>query len=1140
MIRTAQTHRPAPVDPKDQQVAASNPTSSVWVNASAGSGKTTILTKRVTRLLLSGVKPERILCLTFTRAAAAEMAIRVNKLLSHWAVCSDNELNASLSNLQGRVPKDHEMIHARRLFAEALACPGGMRIRTLHAFGQEVLRRFPIESGLAPHFAVIEENDARALQEDCLNDLLQAMSAAPDTPLAQSVAYLIDTLGEKGFRETARKALGEKNRLEKAIARFGTTQALIQTLQNELQLTDEDTIENLVTAAFSPPAFHETEIRDAAKLWLQSSSLFKKRADKVMAWLEQPHDRRLVNYRSYTSAFLESGVDYYSKYADKDTLAKFPDLDRVLRREAARLQSLNERLASAEILSITAAMLRFSEAFIHRYTERKKAQAALDYDDLVHETLNLLKRPGIAPWVLHKLDDGLDHLLVDEAQDTSRAQWEIVEVLAEEFFSGHTAHNQNRTLFVVGDEKQSIYSFQNADPEAFTAMRSFFENKVRKAAKKWDEIPLRTSFRSAPAVLRAVDAVFSNAAASDGVSTDPVAHESVKRDTLCGRVEVWPLIPQPESKKDTASWQLPIGYEDERDPEAELAEQIATIIEKWIRDEETLPGSNQPIRPGDIMILLRRRGRFADLMVRALKQRTNGISVTGVDRMHLMEQLPVMDLLALIQFALLPEDDLNLAAILRGPLVNMGEDDLMRFAARRGSQSLWQRLKSAAEFKATYDYLLQWLREADFITPFAMLTRILNRPCPASSVSGRRAIWSRLGLDALDPIEELLSAAQNFSKHHAPSLQHFLHWLSTSDSEIKRELDDGDKLGAGQVRIMTVHASKGLEAPIVFLPDTANVPRIQDVSKFLWEEEKQIPFYLASKPRTGMARSVWDGARTKQMQEYRRLLYVALTRASHRLYIGGWELTRKQPDGDQSWHNLITNGLKTSEPHAQNADGRIVWEDPPIAAPEGKTAPPDRSKIIVLPTWAKENPPEEKISASPLAPSRLGPESPTATPDRSFARGRIIHRLLQSLPDVEESKRGEAAKRFLSHPQHQLNSAQQDEILSEVLKLLNRPDYVPVFGKDSRAEVPLAGTVDGQNFSGQVDRLVVLRDEVWIVDYKTNRPPPPDAASVPNIYRQQMNAYRAIVAAIYPSRKIRCFLLWTYAPAFMEVPEIYN
>jgi ATP-dependent helicase/nuclease subunit A len=1155
MTNTALSLQTLHADPTTQQRAASDPSVSVWVNASAGSGKTSILTKRVTRLLLSGVKPQRILCLTFTRAAAAEMSLRIMKELSQWAICTDNDLNASLSELQGRPPHAEEMTRARRLFAEALACPGGMRIRTLHAFGQEILRRFPVESNLPPHFTVIEEEDARALQDDTVTDLLRESASTPDSAVAKGITALIETLGEKSFREAVHNLLREKQRLAATIATHGSLDILIAKSRAALGLQPQDTQESLKNTAFT--FFDENEIRTHAKYLLEGTPSYVKRGEAILQWLQHPPERRRAAFAKYTRFFLKEDGKPFKNYADKTLLKKYPDIETVFRNEAAHLQTINERIATAANAELTAATLTFGNALIARYSATKRRRAALDYDDLVNETLNLLQRPGIAPWILHKLDEGLDHLLVDEAQDTSRAQWDIVATLADEFFAGAGARTNNRTLFVVGDEKQSIYSFQNADPEAFAAMRSYFKKKIAAAERKLDEIPLHVSFRSAPAILRAVDATFARDEAAAGVSATTVEHVAFKQN-LPGHVELWPLMPQPGDREETV-WELPLGYEIEHDPQAELADNIASLIKIWLERGETIHDEKEgrrPLCPGDIMILLRRRGRFADLMVRALKQKPNNIPVTGVDRMRLMEQLPVMDLLALTQFALLPEDDLNLANILRGPLLNLSEDNLMNLAANRGNATLWQHIKQIRhsresrnpaasdsghitqttvdneKLQQVENYLTALLNKADFTTPFALLTHILNEPCPASPISGRRAIWTRLGLDALDPIEELLTAAQNFSRRHPPSLQNFLHALAVGDSEIKRELDNG-KEGAGQVRIMTIHASKGLEAPIVFLPDTATIPRQQDIPKFQWDETG-LPFYINSKPESGPLRRLWDTAREKQMQEYRRLLYVAMTRASQRLYIGGWELKKSETDSDQSWHNLVKNGLQKSEPHAQATEDTIVWEDP-ILRTEPKPQTEKPTNIIPLPAWAFEQAAPEKAATQTLSPSKLAAAPSAATPDQAFARGRIIHRLLQSLPDIEDAHRETVAARFLAHPQYALTKPQQAEVQEEVLKLLRTPEFKPLFAADSRAEVPLAGTINGNKIAGQVDRLALHENEVWIVDYKTNRPPPNDAAGIPEAYSAQMEAYRAVLREIYPDRTIRCFLLWTYGPKLMEV-----
>jgi ATP-dependent helicase/nuclease subunit A len=1124
-------------DPTASQRAASDPTESVWVNASAGSGKTTVLTSRVTRLLLAGVAPQKILCLTYTRAGAAEMSNRVTEKFSKWASCDDDVLRDDLADLQNAPPTNKQLTEARRLFASVLACPGGLRIRTIHSFCQEILSRFPIEAGLPPHFSLIDEQEFEVLKSEVLDDLLREAAGNPEHPLAQALAVLVAAQGEHGFDKMLQDALRERGRLTKAMREAGGSEQLIADMRGLLQLEADDTPHHLRSIFML--SLPEADMWAMAAWLSEGTPSHVERGRILQGILETPAALRGEQFDDYRCLFLTQKNDPLSKIsvASKEVRQRHPEIDDVASNEATRLIGALEQIEAAEIAQLTESVLLFGGAFAERLAGRKAARAALDYDDLIQFTDALLQREGIAPWILYKLDNGIDHILVDEAQDTSRAQWNIVQALTAEFYAGKGIKDDtSRTLFVVGDEKQSIFSFQNADPEAFLGLRETFAERLDAAGKILHRIPMHTSFRSAPAILEAVDAIFANDAARAGVSPDPIQHSAFKnRDgsDKIGRVEVWPLLQQ--AKDDTKSdgvWVISTDYEDEHDPQAELAQQIAQKIKGWLVRGEVLPGFDRPITPGDIMILLRRRGRFADLMVRALK--TNDVPVTGVDRMRLVSQLPVMDLLALVRFVLLPEDDLNLATLLRGPLLGLSEDQLMGLAIGR-SGTLWQSLKSSA-FTDARDYLAGRLNAADFSTPFAFLSHILNAPCPANPTSGRMALWGRLGPEALDPIEELLNAAQNFGQRRSPSLQNFLHWLTQADAEIKRELDRGGGPEGGQVRIMTVHASKGLEAPIVFLPDTASVPRATDLPKFQWGLD-DIPLFLARRPDFGMARRLWQSARDRQLEEYRRLYYVALTRAANRLYICGWQGAKSDSDTSSSWYNLAASALRPMhreylvETHDNEPAPDIIYGDVTVRPLSVQKDAKKEKKKVALPAWALRS----VKAASPTFKSPITEAPSAATPDVAFARGRIIHRLLQSLPDIAPEKRTAAMARFLSQPRYRLDNAQCEEIAGEVGKLLQDPAFSALFGPDSRAEIPLTGTIDNIKVFRQVDRLCLRGDEVWIVDYKTNRPPPLNPDDIPEAYRRQMGEYRQLLGGIYPSKKIRCFLLWTYAPRLMEV-----
>lgn len=1127
--------------PDDAQLAAADPRASVWVNASAGSGKTTVLTRRVTRLLLDGVKPERLLCLTFTRAGAAEMTNRITALFSKWVSCSDDELGDELGRFQGRAPDKDQLTEARRLFARVLACPGGLRIRTIHSFCQEILSRFPVEAGLPPHFSLIEGQELDALKTETINELLREAARAPESQLAADLAKLVTEIGEAKFEETLQNAV-------KAYAGLSEpADVLIDRLRGQLNLAPGDTVDALKAEAMR--AIPEQDMRELAKRLCDEGRSFEKFGKRIATALALPADNRFTAFNDYNDVFLTGELTPRKPLISADTRKTRPDLVAVVETEADRLRLTLERIESLEAVNLTAAMVRFGQTFAARFSARKAARAALDYDDLIRETEKLLTQPNVNAWVLYKLDRGIDHVLVDEAQDTSRAQWNIVRALTSEFFD-RTPEEEDRprTLFVVGDEKQSIFSFQNADPQGFITMRDYFADKLAQSGRELVEIGQHTSFRSARAVLQAVDAVFANPAARAGVSRDPVRHETPpsRTEELLGRVELWPLI-ENDKQTDEDGWIVPVTCEDSRDPQAELAARIASRIRGWLDARFVLPGKKDPVRPGDIMILLRRRGRFADLMVRALK--SLAVPVTGIDRMRLIRELPVLDLLSVVRFVLLPEDDLNLAALLRSPLVGLDEDELMHLAMRRDGVSLWQRLTDRADSDARLGKVRAWLAErlgeADFSTPFAFVSRLLALPCPADAACGRRALWKRLGVEALDPIEELVNAAQDFGHSHAPSLQNFLRWLTDGDSEIKREFDNGKKPGEdeGLVRIMTVHASKGLEAPIVFLPDTASVPQTSSQPKFQSMRDGT-PVFIARKPAISAPLiAVHQDAYRKQMEEYRRLFYVALTRAANRLYICGWSAAKNGGNATQSWYQLALAGLKPlHQDHAptEASDDQpaiCIFADHPISPlPPAAPAAGSKSALPPLPDWARQTAAHTNRAPRPTPPSAgLEDNTAAATPDAAFARGRIIHRLLQSLPDIAAARRADAIDRFLAHPRHKLDAAQRADIAGEVTQLLNDATFAALFGPDSRAEVALTGKLNGIESFRQVDRLCLRGGEVWVVDYKTNRPPPADVGGVPAAYRAQVGEYRTLLRGIYPDKTVRCFLLWTYAPRLMEL-----
>lgn len=1128
-------------DAAGRQRRAADPEASVWVGASAGTGKTKVLTDRVLTLLLAGTAPHRILCLTFTKAAAAEMSNRINQRLAKWATAPDGKLAKDLHDLLGRIPDEALMVTARRLFARVLDVPGGMHIETIHAFCQSLLRRFPLEAGLAPHFQVMDDRDSGELLEEAKEEVLTRARDGFDGELAAALADVTGRVHETAFPDLMAELSSERGRLKRLLEAHGGQQGVIAAIRARLGLEPDETPDTIVARACDDQSFDGDGLRHAMHALLNGSKTDAERGQKLDRWLARPA-QRAAEFDAYALAFLTADGGIRKTLCTKK-LAEMPGVLSALETEAERVLRITGRLKSATIASATASLLILGGALLGAYERRKQGRALMDYDDLILAARDLLARPGVAPWVLYKLDGGIDHVLIDEAQDTNPDQWAVVGALTQEFFAGLGARETLRTVFAVGDVKQSIYSFQRADPKAFDSMRRLFAEHVEQTGGKWAEIPLNLSFRSGRAVLDAVNAVFGPASpARDGVAgpDEDITHLAF-RSGAAGLVEIWPPV-EPRAADELPAWKPPIERIVGDSPRTRLARLVARRIKAMVGTEE-LPSQGRPVRAGDVLVLLRRRGSFVEDLVRELKALE--VPVAGADRMVLTEQMAVMDLMALANFLILPEDDLTLATVLKGPLVGMDEDALFRLAWNRGEARLWDVLRRRAgeeeSFGHALDTLSGLLGKVDRLTPHALFAHILG------PLGGKRRLLARLGLEAEDPLDEFMALTLAYEQGRAPSLQGFLHWLETGAVEIKRDLEQG---GRDAVRIMTVHGSKGLQAPIVFLPDTLQMPT--QGSRLLWLDDDLLLWPPRAEMNDDTAQAGRDVQKLAREREYRRLLYVAMTRAEDRLIVCGWQTKRAAPAG--CWYNLIREAVA---PQAEEA------EDPFLAAqnetPDARilrlscaqTAEPDRKSAAAaarppaapLPEWARTAPPAEPAPPRPLAPSRPDGEEPAARSPlapgedvRRFARGKLIHKLLQTLPDLPADQRAAAAIRYLGKAGAEFSAAERIAIANEVQAVLDHAAFAPLFAPGSRAEVPIVGLVgDTRAIAGQVDRLVVTDDEVLVVDYKTNRRPPLDPADIPDIYVRQMAAYRLALACVYPRHRVRCALVWTDGPRLTEI-----
>ncbi|MGV6849850.1 MAG: double-strand break repair helicase AddA [Marinibacterium sp.] len=1090
----------------ERQVQAAEPRASTWLSANAGSGKTRVLTDRVARLLLAEVPPQRILCLTYTKAAASEMQNRLFARLGEWAMLNDAALNRALAVLgAGNNP---DLSRARTLFARAIETPGGLKIQTIHSFCAALLRRFPLEAGVSPNFSEMEDRAAALLRARIVED----MAAGPQGHLIDAIAAY---LGDENLKDLTATICRDGERFSPPLDRAGVLAAL--------GLPADATPDLALKVAFdgSEPLWWDAVIA----VLRQHSKTMVELADDMAATDVAAPDRAALE-RLYPR-FLYRDKDRFrpaakttsvpSKKAAADLGPRLNDLHDFMER-VARARGVDLALAAAES---SVALHAFAAAFVPEYTRHKAAHGWLDFDDLILKARALLTDPAVAAWVLFRLDGGIDHILVDEAQDTSPAQWAVIERLAQEFTSGEGARDIERTIFVVGDKKQSIYSFQGADPAEFDRMREEFGHKLAPMGTGLQSLSLDFSFRSSPAILGLVDTVLQQG--------DPAAPDGLHRafwPDLPGRVDLWPAI-EKTAPPDDGPWYDPLDRKSPRHHDVLLAERIARQIRRMI-ESETIPEIRhghvvrRPVQPGDIMILVRRRsGAFGEI-IRACK--AQGLPVAGADRLKVGAELAVRDLGSLLAFLATPEDDLSLAEALKSPLLGWSEQDLFSLAHDRPG-FLWEALRGQADVHpGTLDILDDLRRQTDFLRPYDLIERILTRH------DGRRRLLARLGPEAEDGINALLSQALSYEQTGVPSLTGFLAWMQTDDLDIKRETGKAANL----IRVMTVHGAKGLEAPVVILPDTAPYqPRDRD----LFEVVGGVPLWkTASAEMPPAMQAARDARVARRAAEAQRLLYVAMTRAETWLIVA---MAGNRGSGE-SWFGQIETAmmsLGSAELDIEGAAGLRLshgdWESGPLVETDNRP-----ETAADLPDHFGHSPPPRTAPPEILTPAGLGgakalPAEDGLDEDAAKTRGTAVHRLLEHLPSRDPS-----AWQSLAH--HVLAGHSEDLIadcLAEASGILSRPELGFLFAPGTLAEVPLSGPIRGRRLHGVIDRLVVDDDRVLAVDFKTNAAVPENPADVPDGLLRQMGAYARLLALVYPRHRIDTAILWTRSAHLMALPH---
>jgi ATP-dependent helicase/nuclease subunit A len=1124
------------------QLLAADPAASVFVTANAGSGKTSTLVDRVARLLLRGASPQAILCVTYTKAAAAEMQSRLFAKLGEWAVMEDADLVAELARIE-EAPDD--LSKARALFARALETPGGLKIQTIHAFCEKLLRRFPLEAGVSPGFTVLEDSAALQVSAEARDDVARLALAAPDGPVGRAYAHLSVEIDFRGFE-----------------AMFGAFEARREAIAAYIDACEDVELDIWTRLGFDAPTDADT-IRDEAMAALDLS-VWRAGAQALYGggkFLDCAADLATVaegagDFDLALSAFCTKAGEMAKWVETSAAIKADPTLQQRLIAERERLFEARERARAAVIARDTVHVLTLAYAYRAVYEAAKARAAGLDFADLIARVHELLAVKADAAWVLYKLDGGIDHLLLDEAQDTAPDQWDILRALTAEFFSGAGASPRPRSVFAVGDEKQSIYSFQGAAPERFLNEAQEHQSLIEGMGGLFRQVPLLDSWRSTAEVLAFVDAVYAAPEALAGLRPEgPTVGEIVThtpRRPHAGCVDVWPLE-EGQTQEDTDPW-APVDIEPPESANKRLARRIAAQVKAMIDRREAVIDKRtktaRPMHAGDVLILVRRRKALFHEIIRALKRA--GVPVGGQDRLNLSDHIVFKDLLALARFARFPTDDLTLAALLRSPFCDLDEQSLYDLAQPREGRSLWGALKRRSgerpEWAAAHAFL-EWARKAE-LGPFDFYGRVLSR-LDGAGRSMRARLLTRLGREAEDALDAFLAECLAAEQRGLRDLESFAAAMASTEIEVKREQEDSEGKGAGEVRVMTVHGAKGLEAPIVILPDTTSAAKAMGSplfgtldGGFVWAPRKADDCALTKDLR--------EAREVATRHESLRLLYVALTRARDRLIVCGVRRTDRNAGYEKAcWWETILPALERPEiadrVRQVEIDGleiRRFGDDPQIAdAALALTA-----DIATLPAWVRGDAPADPeiakyASPSQLAETKYGPApSPLSQAGGigRFRRGDIIHRLLQLLPDIAQDERRAAAERLLAR-EPDLSDEQRAEMATAAFGVLDDPQFADVFGPGSRAEAALAGSAKGLPaglaVSGRVDRLVVTPSRVLVVDYKTNRPAPVSIEDADEAYRVQMAVYAAVLREVFPGRAVEAALVWTDGPKLMAVPE---
>lgn len=1034
-----------------EQQSAADPSQSIWLHASAGTGKTKVLTDRLLRLLLKGTLPNKILCLTFTNAAANEMHERIYQKISNWAVISDAELRSELQDLGYDSFTPGDIKSAKNLLQVYLHKEESLNIHTIHSFCQKVLQKFPIEASVSPNFKVIDEISQPQIISDIKRLLIK------DEKFLREASLILTQMHDSKLNELFAEILGSQIKFKNFFNACKTLikyQGYLKKTLDIMHINEAEIIEEICKKA-SEILGSRFEFEELKKMCLTQDGSRKKR----LSFQKQ----------------------------DKDTLFAIQDIV---------FQGLDQ-IKSLKIFHASSSFYSLAKMLIEQYDQYKKQMGVLDYDDLIYYTQNLFLNSEFKDWILYKLDGGIEHILVDEAQDTNLYQWHLIMALISDFIAGDTDDEREKSIFVVGDEKQSIYSFQGARYEYFAQVKQKIMQALSSAKKKNQMLNLKTSYRSSYIILETVNKIFRHVRSIDAQLFDIDNFDlDCHHQFYGGEVELWNAY-LPDTQEELF-WPVFSEEQEKRDPKNKLAKDIAKHIAELVESKRVLFSTGKQVCFGDFMILLRQRGELAQEIVSELKKLQ--IPVSGLDKILLMDDLSVQDLLSAAKFSLFPDDELNLACLLRSPLFGLSEEELHKVTYGR-NKKLYLHLESHyPKIQEKLDKIINLAHSINIADFFHILVYGYNN---------LENFISHNGYGAADSIGHLIGLAVKFEQESSSSLQDFISWCNSYEIEISK-----DPTSQNVVKIMTVHGAKGLQAPIVILPDTTSVPRTDH--KFFWDQNDYPFFAINSSIHNSFYKDLKQISSGLAYKEYLRLLYVAVTRAQEQLVVCGYSTNSKtDPEG---WHSIVSNAISGDMESLAEGKFRYKSEKP---SPE---ATMQISKTIDLPLLNLGTDKEYIVERAEINSEINSPlESSNA-----LIYGELVHKILEDALQSKNLDLLSSHNLFDLLPQNYA-----DSMRNNLIQLKRDPEFLELLKEKLKVEIVIASSMD-YNF-GRIDLLVIQKDKVIIIDYKTDSKVPSSSDLIPIKYQEQLRNYKRMVQNIYPDKMVEAKLLWLSVPKFMLV-----